>query len=66
MGASGCQEGNICVVPLLPYILTTRQGANVPDSYKIKELLADKDAMELHAAQSRNWIQAGMKEDAKK
>lgn len=28
-----------------------QRGANVPDPYKIKELLKDKGAMEKHAAQ---------------
>lgn len=32
----------------------------------MKELLADKDAMEKHAAASKAWIQQGMKDDAKK
>lgn len=31
-----------------------------------KELLADKEKMEQHAAKSREWVQAGMKEDAEK
>lgn len=43
-----------------------QKGANVPDPYRMKELLADKEAMERHAAQSKAWIQEGMKADAKK
>lgn len=43
-----------------------QKGANVPDPYKMKELLADKAAMEKHAADAKKWIQAGMKDDAKK
>ncbi|KAK4634322.1 Disulfide-bond oxidoreductase [Fulvia fulva] len=43
-----------------------QKGANVPDPYRMKELLADKDAMEKHAAASKAWIQQGMKDDAKK
>ncbi|KAF7187274.1 Glutathione S-transferase-like protein gedE [Pseudocercospora fuligena] len=43
-----------------------KKGANVPDPYRMKELLADKEAMEKHAAESKKWIQAGMKEDAAK
>lgn len=43
-----------------------QRGANVPDPYKMKELLADKEAMERHAAQSKAWIQQGMKSDAQK
>lgn len=44
----------------------THQGANVPDPYKMKELLADKQKMEEYAQKSRAWIQQGMKEDAEK
>ncbi|EME49329.1 hypothetical protein DOTSEDRAFT_163623 [Dothistroma septosporum NZE10] len=43
-----------------------QKGANVPDPYRMKELLADKDAMEQHAAASKAWIQQGMKDDAKR
>lgn len=43
-----------------------QKGANVPDPYRMKELLADKEAMEKHAAKSREWVQSGMKEDAEK
>ncbi|KAK3670239.1 Glutathione S-transferase 2 [Recurvomyces mirabilis] len=43
-----------------------QKGANVPDPYKMKELLADKEKMEKHAAQSRAWVQQGMKDDAEK
>ncbi|TLD36855.1 glutathione S-transferase [Venturia nashicola] len=42
------------------------KGKNVPSPYTMKELLADKEKMEKHAAESRKWVQAGMKEDAKK
>ena len=42
------------------------KGRNVPDPHTIKELLKDKKKMEEHAAKSRNWVQAGMKEDAAK
>lgn len=31
----------------------TKKGANVPEPYRMKELLADKAAMEKHAAQVR-------------
>lgn len=41
-----------------------QKGANVPSPYKMKELLADKEQMEKHAAQGRQWVQGGMKEDA--
>ncbi|KXT06420.1 hypothetical protein AC578_6062 [Pseudocercospora eumusae] len=43
-----------------------RKGANVPEPYRMKELLADKEAVERLAAESGKWIQAGMKEDAAK
>ncbi|KAK3614537.1 Glutathione S-transferase 2 [Elasticomyces elasticus] len=43
-----------------------QKGANIPDPYKMKELLADKEKMERHAAQSREWVQQGMREDAEK
>lgn len=43
-----------------------QKGANIPDPYRMKELLADKEKMERHAAESRKWIQQGMKDDAAK
>ncbi|GIZ39337.1 hypothetical protein CKM354_000272400 [Cercospora kikuchii] len=43
-----------------------QKGANIPDPYKMKELLADKEQMEKKAAEARAWIQQGMKEDADK
>lgn len=43
-----------------------KKGANVPSPYGMKELLKDKEKMEKHAAQSRQWVQQGMKEDAEK
>lgn len=43
-----------------------KKGANVPDPYKLKELLQDKEKMERYAAESRQWVQQGMKEDAAK
>ncbi|KAF9741959.1 Disulfide-bond oxidoreductase YfcG 2 [Paraphaeosphaeria minitans] len=42
------------------------KGRHVPDPHTIKELLKDKEAMEKHAAESRAWVQKGMKEDAEK
>lgn len=42
------------------------KGRHVPDPHTIKELLEDKAKMEEHAAKSRAWVQAGMKEDAQK
>lgn len=42
------------------------KGRHVPDRHRMKELLKDPKKMEEHAAKSRTWVQAGMKEDAKK
>jgi glutathione S-transferase len=42
------------------------KGRHVPDPHTMKALLEDKEEMEKHAAQSRKWVQAGMKEDAEK
>ncbi|KAL1595357.1 Glutathione S-transferase 2 [Nothophoma quercina] len=42
------------------------KGRHVPDPHKIKELLKDKAKMEQYAAESRKWVQAGMKADAEK
>lgn len=42
------------------------KGRHVPDPHTIKELLKDKAKMEEHAAKSRAWVQAGMKQDAQK
>ncbi|KAF3006665.1 hypothetical protein E8E13_008419 [Curvularia kusanoi] len=42
------------------------KGRHVPDRHTIKELLKDKEKMEHHAAESRKWVQAGMKADAEK
>lgn len=41
-----------------------KEGADVPQPYKMKELLADKEEVERHAKQGREWVQKGMKEDA--
>ena len=41
-------------------------GRHVPDKHTIKDLLKDKAKMDEHAASARQWVQAGMKEDAKK
>lgn len=42
------------------------KGRHVPSPHRMKELLADKEAMEKRAGEAREWIQKGMKEDAKK
>lgn len=41
------------------------KGRHVPDPHTIKELLKDKEAVEKNAAYTREWVQKGMKEDAK-
>jgi glutathione S-transferase len=40
------------------------KGRHVPSPHRIKEM-KDKEAVERHAAQSRAWVQEGMKGDAK-
>ncbi|PGH19349.1 hypothetical protein AJ80_03989 [Polytolypa hystricis UAMH7299] len=42
------------------------KGRHVPSPHTIKEMLKDKDEMEKQAASARAWVQAGMKDDAKK
>ncbi|KAF2183244.1 glutathione S-transferase [Zopfia rhizophila CBS 207.26] len=42
------------------------KGRHVPDPHKIKEVLKDKEKMERYGAETRNWVQEGMKKDAKK
>lgn len=42
------------------------KGRHVPDPHTIKELLKDKEAVEKHAAESRAWVQKGMREDAER
>lgn len=41
------------------------KGRHVPSPHNIKSLLKDKEQVEKHAAQARQWIQQGMKGDAK-
>lgn len=43
-----------------------KKGANIPELYKMKELLSDKEKMERVADQSKEWVQKGMKEEAEK
>ena len=43
----------------------TEKGRHVPSPHTIKELIKDKEAMEKHAAETRAWVQQGMKDDAK-
>lgn len=35
-----------------------KKGANVPEPYKMKEILADKDEIERRAKAGREWVQA--------
>ena len=43
------------------------KGRHVPDPHgKLKEILKDPKKAEEYAAKSRAWVQAGMKDDAKK
>ncbi|KAH7135855.1 glutathione S-transferase [Dendryphion nanum] len=42
------------------------KGRHVPDPHTVKELLKDKAKAEEQARKAREWVQAGMKEDAKK
>lgn len=42
------------------------KGRHVPDPHTIKETLKNKAKLEEKAAQSREWVQAGMKDDAEK
>lgn len=43
-----------------------QKGRNVPEPWRVRELLKNKEVMDRHAAQGRHWVQAGMKEDAKR
>lgn len=40
------------------------KGRHVPDRHGIKDLLKDPKKVEEHAAQTRQWVQQGMKKDA--
>jgi len=42
------------------------KGRHVPDPHTMKELGKDPKEMEKQAAKAREWVQAGMKDDAKK
>ena len=42
------------------------KGRHVPSPHTIKDLLKNKDAMEKSAAQTREWVQQGMKKDSEK
>lgn len=41
------------------------KGRNVPDPHYFKEIMKDKEAIEKHAAETREWVQKGMKADKK-
>jgi glutathione S-transferase len=43
----------------------TEKGRHVPSKHTIKDLIKDKAAMEKSAAETRSWVQQGMKEDSK-
>lgn len=42
------------------------KGMNIPSPLKIKETLKNKEEMDRQAAAAREWVQQGMKEDARK
>jgi glutathione S-transferase len=42
------------------------KGQDIPVPFELKRVLRDKKKTEEHAASSRAWVQAGMKEDAKR
>ncbi len=44
----------------------TEKGQHVPDPNRIKEVLKNKEEMAKIEASTREWVQSGMKEDAKK
>ncbi|KAF2455780.1 glutathione S-transferase [Lineolata rhizophorae] len=43
-----------------------RKGSNVPDPFKVKELVKNKAKAEAHAKAGSAWVQQGMKENAQK
>lgn len=43
-----------------------QKGADVPEKYKLKELLNDPAAVEKKANAARDWIQASMKAEAER
>lgn len=43
-----------------------QKGRDVPTPHTIKELIKDPKRMQEHAEKSRQWVQAGMADDAKK
>lgn len=42
------------------------KGRHVPDKHTVKEVMNNKEEMEKKMAESRAWIQEGMREDEKK
>jgi glutathione S-transferase len=42
------------------------KGKDVPTKFTLKEISQDKEKTEQYANESKKWIQAGMKEDARK
>lgn len=43
-----------------------KKGANVPTTYKMKEFQSKPEEVERLANEAKNWVQKGMKDDAKK
>jgi len=43
-----------------------QRGRDVPDKWRVRELLADRERMEEHARKGRELVQEGMREDAKR
>lgn len=43
----------------------TEKGRHVPSPHTIKDIIKDKATMDKHAAETRKWVQQGMKEDSK-
>ena len=43
-----------------------QKGRDVPDPHRMKELQKDPKKMQEQAEKSRQWVQAGMADDAKK
>jgi glutathione S-transferase len=43
-----------------------QRGKDIPTPNRMKELQKDSKRLEEHAAKAREWVQAGMADDAKK
>lgn len=42
------------------------KGRDIPDKFRFKELMKDKEKSKQYEEQSKAWIQEGMKKDAEK